>query len=74
MKKSYCSPCLSEARVTQIALEIVKGNLHDLTVGQACRVLHEAEKIIGATMTVDCTSEEFRKADEVFQAAAPEST
>ncbi|EBE8911052.1 hypothetical protein ACO026_003482 [Salmonella enterica subsp. enterica serovar Enteritidis] len=74
MKTSYCSPCLSEDCVTQIALSIVKENLHGLTFGQASRVLREAEKIIGATMVVDCTSEEFQKADEVFRAVAPEST
>ncbi|EJG5922160.1 hypothetical protein NAE50_000488 [Salmonella enterica] len=74
MKTSYCSPCLTEDRVTQIALSIVKENLHSLTFGQAYRVLREAENIIGATMIIDCTGDEFRKADEVFQAVVPEST
>ena len=51
------------------ALTLIKHHLNGLPVGQARRVLREAELMIDATMLVDCSASEFKKACEGFQSA-----
>lgn len=67
--ENYSSIELSHTDITRAALTLIKHHLNGLPVGQARRVLREAELMIDATMLVDCSASEFKKACEGFQSA-----
>ncbi|WP_152664218.1 hypothetical protein [Erwinia tracheiphila] len=66
---NYSSIELSHIEITRAALTLIKDHLDGLPVGQARRGLRETELMIDATMFLDCSASEFKKACEGFQSS-----
>lgn len=69
----YSSEHLDDIDVTLRALSIIRQHLDGLPVGQARRILRQADMMMDATSQVNCAGEAFQQACEGFQAAGVQS-
>ncbi|MFN1149950.1 hypothetical protein [Serratia liquefaciens] len=68
-ESEYSSIALTDAEVTRRALQVIGQHLGDLPLGQARRILRQAELMMDATTFINCDADEFRRACEGFQSA-----